>query len=285
MTWKSIGSRAAILSVIIVFCLLVTGVSAVNVISAEPSTVSVQPGSTTDVKIIVDELPNGISGYGVKVTLTDSSVAKIVNVTFPSWTILSNTTQLTPGSVKFIGIDLNKEVQPGSTNVLLATIIIEGITSGTTPVVISNVTMDDGNGTDVNAPPVTTGPTVSGNGNSGGGSYSAGGGGGSSGGISSGGSTSSGAAGSVTTTVTGTTTAVSVVSTPQGSKQNGDASQVPVTTSVTPPVQQIPSAGAVTSSAGSVAPNIISGSLVIIAIIIAILAACVLLYFTLQKKL
>jgi hypothetical protein len=287
MTRKLIGSGASPWCIIVIaLCLLVTCASAVNVISAEPSSVSVQPGSTTDAKVIVDELPNGISGYALKVTLTDSSVAKIVNVTFPSWAILSNTTQLTPGSVKVSGIDLNKAVQPGSMNVLLATITVEGITSGTTPVVISNVTMDDGNGTDVNAPPVTMVAAVSGNANSGGESYSGGGGSGGSGGISSGGSTSSGAAGSVTATVTGTTTTVSAVSTPVDNKPNSKPNQAPAATVATlVSGQQASSAGSSAPSANTAIPGNISGSMVIIAIIIAIIAAAGLLYFTHQKKL
>jgi hypothetical protein len=283
MTWRSHRAQVASLSTIIAFCLLVSGVWAVT-ISAEPSSVSVQPGSTTDVKIIVDELPNGISGYDAKVTLTDPSVARIGKASFPSWAILSNITRISSASVVISGVDLNGVVQPGSTDVLLATITVEGITSGTTQVAIANFNVDDRNGTDVNALPASMVAAVSGNANSGGESYSGGGGGGS--GVSSGGSSSSGAADAGTATETRTTTAVSAAGTPVDNKQNGNANQVSATIAATlGSGQQAPSAGAATPSANTGIPGVIPGSMVIIAIIIAIIAAAGLLYFTHKKKL
>jgi hypothetical protein len=265
--------------IIIILCLLFTGASAVNVLSAVPSSITVKQGSNTTVKIIADELPYGILGYDLKVTMSDASAAKIVSVTYPSWATISNTTQLPSASVRISAVDLNGLVNSGSKDVELATLTIQGDKDATTDVVLSAVYLDY-NGPTLTATPATPVPTVSGTGSNGGVGNAAGG---SSSG-SSGGYSSAGNEGSATTAAVKTTSNVTTTVTPVGTGQKASATQVAATPAViTPEKTSSPITTPVTPANKGIF-GVVQGPILILGVIIALIAACGLLYLTHKKK-
>jgi PKD repeat protein len=115
-------------------------------LSFVPTSASFPSQSTRDYQLMINALPNGIEGYDLVVTLTNPAIGKIVNVVYPSWAGMSNTSALPSSSVRMSGVDVNRLVQPGATNVTLGTITLQGDLGGTSPIVISNVNMDADNG-------------------------------------------------------------------------------------------------------------------------------------------
>ena len=115
-------------------------------LSVSPPNGSQAIGGTSQYQLVLDNLPRGLSGYDLIVTLANPAVADIAGITFPSWNGLNRTTQISPGSFKIVGTDLRSQVEPGAGNVVLATISVHGDSAGTTPIVISDVHMDADDG-------------------------------------------------------------------------------------------------------------------------------------------
>ncbi|MCH8063157.1 MAG: hypothetical protein IH861_11710 [Chloroflexi bacterium] len=111
------------------------------VVSLEKGQTSV--GGTVELTLKIDKVPNGLSGYEVKISVADPTVATITGVTFPpefhedySHKLLSP-----PFSeVQLIVVDIFQEIQPGDTNVVLAFITFEGLKQGVTSIAVSDDT-------------------------------------------------------------------------------------------------------------------------------------------------
>ena len=139
--------RLVLLLLLITLCGTVPGGLAANTITADPSTISLTPSSTETALILVDNLPYGLSGYHVRVSLADPSLGAIVNVQYPPWAVLNNTTGLGSGTVTISAVDLSDQVKAGSASVELARITFQGKNTGVTSVSLAPLKLDgDGEG-------------------------------------------------------------------------------------------------------------------------------------------
>ena len=103
-------------------------------------------GSTTTIDIILDEAPNGFSGYNLTLSLSNPSVAEIVSVSFPSWATLHTNSTPPADSVWIKAADLMDQVGAGATNVNLATITLRGDNLGASDIIATVTKMDDDGG-------------------------------------------------------------------------------------------------------------------------------------------
>lgn len=122
--------------------------------AATPPTLAFQDttlnvGEEGQLDLVLDEVPTGLAGYHIVITLSDPTVAQIIGVQFPPSfelhaTILSSSTEI---QIKAIDLD-NLDVVSGDTNVKLATLEVSGISEGTTFVEVSlgQLRIDDDNG-------------------------------------------------------------------------------------------------------------------------------------------
>ena len=113
-----------------------------------PAIVSVQDGQapvggSVSIPIVLSEVEaDGLAGYDIEVSISNSTIAEIASVDFPAFGI----TEATPPSGSLLSIravDTAGLVQAGATNVLLATLNIRGLLEGTTSVNISVTSLDD----------------------------------------------------------------------------------------------------------------------------------------------
>jgi PKD repeat protein len=113
-------------------------------------------GSTVEYPVILDEAPTGLAGYSITAELADGTIGEITAVSFPAWAGVNQHGTLPADSVLIRAADLNKNIEAGSTNVLLATLTIRADAAGTTPVEITINQVDDDN-YDLVTPAVQTG--------------------------------------------------------------------------------------------------------------------------------
>ncbi len=118
-------------------------------ISISPQTHSFDVGETREYQIILDAAPNGLSGYDMVVSLTTPGIAQITGVTYPSWALLNLPPSVPNQSVLIQAADIGKQVSAGATNVLLATLSIQGTGSGTTPIVMSRIFISADGGSNI----------------------------------------------------------------------------------------------------------------------------------------
>jgi PKD repeat protein len=126
--------------------LLITGAAA-NTIQVQNVRMN-SIGATLPVNITLDTSTAGIAGYDITVSLSNSSVATITSVSFPSWAILNESTILPSSSVRLRTVDLYEKVNANTVDVPFGTITLRGDAVGSTDVVVTikNITTDDGNG-------------------------------------------------------------------------------------------------------------------------------------------
>ena len=106
--------------------------SAAHVVSFNPQTVEVKPGSSQSVQIVMDTVPSGLSGFNLTISISDPEIAEIAEVSLPGWGQLPRNSAVPSSSVWIKTVDLENKVVSGNKNVLLGTITITGKKAGTT---------------------------------------------------------------------------------------------------------------------------------------------------------
>jgi hypothetical protein len=124
--------------------------AAANVISFNPQTVDLHPGSSQNVQIAMDEVLTGLSGFNITISVLDPEIAEITAVSFPGWNAMPKNSKIPSSSVWIKAVDLNDQVVSGNTNVLLGTITLTGKKAGTTDLSIPKTTISDDNGSSIN---------------------------------------------------------------------------------------------------------------------------------------
>lgn len=107
-------------------------------------------GSTTGINITLSEVQNGLSGYNLTISLSNTSIAEIISVSFPEWAALHDNSTLPGDSVWIKAADLNDQIKSGTTNISLATLTIRGDSPGDTSIIAMVTKMDDDNGNLIN---------------------------------------------------------------------------------------------------------------------------------------
>jgi PKD repeat protein len=101
-----------------------------------PQSVAVIPGQSATYTLKMNSFPQGLAGFNISVSLTNPSTGEITNITLPSWVVLKRTSAL-PADVLWIeGVDLNKAINAGATDVTIGQITIRGDQTGVTPLTL-----------------------------------------------------------------------------------------------------------------------------------------------------
>jgi hypothetical protein len=136
--------------VVLIACtMLLLSPALASTVSFLPSSVTVHRNTTAEISLMLDEAPAGLSGYDLVIQLSHPKTARIKDVKFPAWASLEDTTQLTAGAVRIKGADLGQQVEAGRTGIVLATLTIEGTTTGTSAILLETVTMQSDGGEEI----------------------------------------------------------------------------------------------------------------------------------------
>jgi PGF-CTERM protein len=134
---------------IILLFIICCACAAITTVSAQTVSVNnatIDSDETTLILVLLDEAPEGLSGYNITVSLSNTEVANITEVTFPDWAALHDASDLPGDSVTMNAIDLNEEIGLGATSIELGQITIQGIAAGESDIFIEIISMDDDDG-------------------------------------------------------------------------------------------------------------------------------------------
>ncbi len=176
---------------LLVLCMVSPPSVLASTISFNPSSIVVYADGNGSVTVMIDEIPEGLSGYYITAEVSNPDAAEITKISFPGWTLMSNVTDVPSAQVRFGGADIEDHVVAGATNVVLATIGIRAKNPGSAALSLHSININDDSGMLIEPAVNTASINVTGSSGEGSssGSWSAGGGsGGSSGGGTSGGS-------------------------------------------------------------------------------------------------
>jgi len=96
---------------------------------------------------VLSEAADGLAGYNITISLTDGTKAEITAVSFPGWAGVNQQSTVPGDSIWMKGLDLNKQVETGASEVILATLTIRGDQLGVTALRAEATLMDDDDGT------------------------------------------------------------------------------------------------------------------------------------------
>lgn len=109
----------------------------------------IEVGGTETVTLVLSNAPNGVSGFDLNVSVADGSTARISNLTVDTFSA-PRTTISDGGREGFAqGIDLDREHEPGASDVRLVEVTLEGVSNGRTTLQIDQANIDNGDGNDI----------------------------------------------------------------------------------------------------------------------------------------
>ncbi|MBN1167537.1 MAG: hypothetical protein JXA44_10475 [Methanospirillaceae archaeon] len=100
------------------------------VIYFHPATTAAAVSGFTDVSVVMDTVPSGLSGYQIQISLSNPSLGEITEVKQPGWAGLFSVDPPRGSSVTVKAADTAMDVNPGDTDILLATVTIQGKQEG-----------------------------------------------------------------------------------------------------------------------------------------------------------
>lgn len=119
---------------------------------------TVGPGDTASLEVVLSEVPEGLAGFELTLGLETADVGSIRGGEYPDH--FGMTTEPTVGvdrrTVTIEAADLEDEITPGATGVTLATVDVEGTTTGDTAVRVTEARFDADGGARID-PSVATG--------------------------------------------------------------------------------------------------------------------------------
>ena len=139
------------------------GVAGASSIYFDPAEITIQQGSTGQARILLSDTSNGLGGYEI-IMKFPPTIATVTGASFPSWAGLNNKYGMGSGGYLISGIDMNKQVQGGTTGIELGTVTLNGIAPGTATISITGVRMSDDNGANITPATGTLQVTVEGSG-------------------------------------------------------------------------------------------------------------------------
>lgn len=116
-------------------------------------------GELVSIPIILSDAPNGVSGFDIIVSLSNASVGAIIDADISSMG-LAQVTQISSSKVQLKAVDLGEAVESGASNIVLATLTLQGIKRGATDIQISVNILDDDSGYPITADIVNGALTV-----------------------------------------------------------------------------------------------------------------------------
>ena len=112
-------------------------------------------GQKVELPVTLDTAPEGVSGYKFTTVFSDPGIARVSSVIMPDWASLKMV-EGTPGQdVIVAALDLNMKVEAGATSIVLCSLVIEGLSQGSSSLdlLITEITDDSGFPIDVQIEP------------------------------------------------------------------------------------------------------------------------------------
>ncbi|WP_336339017.1 cell surface protein [Haloarcula brevis] len=164
-THRSIRGRTARLPLALVALVLLAGTLPALAAGQSDPAISIEAGSvaageTTAVPVVLTSAPDGLAGYQLELAVSDPGVARFGNASYPDRFGLTTDPVVSSdgGTITLEAADLDGQIEPGATDVTLATVELTGVAGGETQVTVASSQVDADGGAAVE--PATTATTV-----------------------------------------------------------------------------------------------------------------------------
>ncbi|HTY14701.1 MAG TPA: PEGA domain-containing protein [Methanoregulaceae archaeon] len=148
---KSTPGTYTLATALLLSAILVAGAYAMTV---TPGSGSVGVGSTTTIPIILDQSPDNLGYVNVSLSVSNPSVAQITGISYPNFqNWITYNTSFPAGSLNFKEQTLSlSSYIPATTNLLLATITVQGLQPGTVSINVDKAAIEWAGTTNIGYP-------------------------------------------------------------------------------------------------------------------------------------
>ena len=137
------GSNTKLLS----NCVTVSGVQPGGIVlRITPASPVIATGSSQQFQLVLSNVPEGLSGANISITLENPATGTITAITPPSWAGLNRTSVIPAASAWVESVDIGQSIQPGATNVPMGTFTVQGDTPGESGITLVVLELDAENG-------------------------------------------------------------------------------------------------------------------------------------------
>ena len=113
-------------------------------LTASVASSSITPGEETILRLTLDTAPTGLAGFDIGLVFTNGAVVQATSVEFPAFGLTDTIPETFPTpTLRIKAVDVLRSVSPGATNILLATVRVKGLNTGTTIVALTPFRLDD----------------------------------------------------------------------------------------------------------------------------------------------
>lgn len=116
------------------------------VLQITPASSVIPLGDSQQYQLVLSNVPAGLSGANISVTLMNPAVGTITAITPPAWAALNKTSVLPAASGWIDSVDIGQQVQSDATEVPLGTITIQGNNPGESVISLTVLELDADNG-------------------------------------------------------------------------------------------------------------------------------------------
>jgi hypothetical protein len=114
---------------------------------------TVAGGDATTVRVVLTAAPDGLAGYYLRLSVADPEVARFANASYPDRFGMTTEPELGDDgrTVALEAADLDGSVEPGATDVTLATVAVSGVAPGEARVTVDPIQLDADGGSAIDA--------------------------------------------------------------------------------------------------------------------------------------
>jgi hypothetical protein len=129
---------------------------------------TVAGGDATTLRVVLTTAPDGLAGYYLRLSVADAGVARFANASYPDRFGMTSEPEVGDEgrTVTLEAADLDDSVEPGATDVTLATVAVSGVSPGEVRVGVEPLQLDADGGSAIDATTRAAEITVTPNGGS-----------------------------------------------------------------------------------------------------------------------
>jgi len=138
--------RISVLLLLLAALFLLSSAAGAVTNTYEPFEMTILPGETGEVHLILASAPSGLSGYSLTIRTGPEGGAAVTAVTFPAWAGLSQAEGVPGQELRLMAVDMEGEISGNAEDVLLATLTIPGVSTQPLSVSVYDFFYDDEEG-------------------------------------------------------------------------------------------------------------------------------------------
>jgi hypothetical protein len=146
---NAVTSFSRFITLLLFSLFVTTGLAAGASVSFNQSPISVIPGAVTTVNLTLDAAPAGLSGFAISIRMEDPTIGEISAVTLPEWADLSDIAGVPGPEVMIMAAAMQGPIENDAAGILLATLSVRGLSSGTTEILLEDPIFDDDDGNEL----------------------------------------------------------------------------------------------------------------------------------------